>query len=94
MLYSPGDTSEDVGSSSLEERLGTLSLDDLRSSVEHGLVVDLGSRGHHHSSSDGVEGVRGESGSGGDGPSESERGEEVTLKGSDEDNRLDGIVET
>jgi hypothetical protein len=51
--------------SSLEERLDTLGLDDLRSGVEHRLVVDLASRGHHHATTDGVERVRSETSTGG-----------------------------
>lgn len=50
--------------SPLEERLDTLGLDDLRSGVDHGLVVDLRPRGHHHPSSDGVERVRSKTGTG------------------------------
>lgn len=50
------------------------------------------SRSHHHSSTDGVQGVRRDTRSSGDGPPESERGEEVTLKGSDKKNGLDGVV--
>ena len=38
-LYSP---------SPLEQRLGTFLLDDLGTSIEHGLVMHLGTRSHHH----------------------------------------------
>lgn len=51
-------------------------------------------RGHHHATTDSVEWVRGNTGSSGDGPSESERGQEVTLEGTGEKDRLEGVVET
>jgi hypothetical protein len=35
-----GNTTEDVGTSTLEERLNTLSGDDLAGSIESGLVLD------------------------------------------------------
>jgi hypothetical protein len=54
--------------------------------------TNLGSGGHHHSSSDGVKRVRGKTGTGGDGPSESEGGGEVALERTDEDNGLDRVV--
>jgi len=50
-------------------------------------------RGHHHSSSDGINGVRGETGEDGDTPSNHEVDSEVVLDGSREE-RLDCIVET
>jgi hypothetical protein len=49
---------------------------------------------HHHTTTDGVERVGGNSGSGGDTPSEGERGQEVTLKLAGKDDRLDGVVHT
>jgi len=89
-----GNTSEDVGSGTLEERLDTLLGDDLRSSVDHRLVVDGTTRGHHHSSSDSVKRVGSETGTGGDTPTKEERGEEVALKRTNKDNGLDRVVET
>jgi hypothetical protein len=91
---SSGDTSENVGSGTLEERLDTLLGDDLGSSVDHGLVVDGSTGSHHHSSSDSVEGVRSETGTGGDSPTEKEGGKEVTLKRTNKDDGLNGVVET
>lgn len=73
-MYSP---TEDVGTGTLEERLDTLGSDDLPAGVEHGLVVDLGTRGHHHTTTDGVKGVRSETGTGGNGPAQCEAGKEV-----------------
>lgn len=89
-----GNTSEDVGSGTLEERLDTLLGDDLRTGVDHRLVVNGTTRGHHHSSSDSVERVGSETGTGGDTPSEEERGEEVALERTNKDNGLDRVVET
>lgn len=51
-------------------------------------------RGHHHTTTDGVERVRGNTGGGGDSPAEEERSKEVTLERANEDDRLDGVVET
>lgn len=65
-----GDTTEDVGSGTLEERGDTLGLDDLPAAVDHAVVVDLLSRGHHHATTDGIERVGSDSGTGGDSPSE------------------------
>jgi hypothetical protein len=87
-----GNTSKDVGTGSLEERLGTLLGNDLGSSVEHGLVVDGSTGGHHHSSSDSVERVRSETGTGGDTPTEEERGHEGSLKRTNKDDGLNGVV--
>jgi hypothetical protein len=89
---STGNTTEDVGTGTLEEGLDTFSLDDLRTGVHHVLVVDLGTRGHHHTTTDGVERVGSETGTGGDSPTETERGEEVALKRTNEDDGLDRVV--
>lgn len=51
-------------------------------------------RGHHHTTTDGVKRVRGNTSGGGDSPSEEERSKEVTLERADKDNGLDGVVET
>ena len=45
---SASNTTEDVGTCTLEERLDTLLGDDLRPSIEHGLVVNTSTRSHHH----------------------------------------------
>lgn len=89
---STGDTTENVGTSTLEERLDTLLGDDLAGGIESVLVLDGLTRGHHHSSSNGVKGVRSDTGTSGDAPTESERGKEVVGKGTDKDNGLDGVV--
>jgi len=89
---STGNTTEDVSTGTLEEGPDTLGLDDLRTGVHHVLVVDLGTRGHHHTTTDGVERVGSETSTGGDSPTETEGGEEVALKRTDEDNGLDRVV--
>ena len=49
-------------------------------------------RRHHHATTDGVERVRGDTSTSGDGPSEQERGQEVTLEGTSEKDGLDRVV--
>lgn len=49
-------------------------------------------RRHHHTTTDGVQGVRADTGTGGDGPAEQEGGQEVALERADEKDRLDGVV--
>lgn len=51
-------------------------------------------RGHHHTTADGVKRVRGNTSGGGDRPAEQERSKEVTLERTDQDDRLDRVVET
>lgn len=105
-----GNTTEDVGTSTLEERLDTLSGDDLAGGIHGGLVLDgllqvstcwsFGdcglntylTGGHHHAATDGVERIRSDTSTSGDSPAESERGQEVTLKRTNENNGLDGVV--
>jgi len=89
---STGDTTENVGTSTLEERLDTLLGNDLAGGIEGRLVLDGLTRSHHHTTADSVERVRGNTGTSGDSPTEEERGQEVTLKVSDEDDRLERIV--
>lgn len=87
-----GNTTEDVGTSTLEQGLDTLLGDNLLESVEGRVVLDGLTRGHHHAPTDSVERVRGDTGTSGDGPTKSERGEEVALKSTNENDRLDRIV--
>lgn len=89
---STGDTTEDVGTSTLEEGLDTLLGDDLAESIEGRGVLDGLTRGHHHTPTDGVERVRGNTGTGGDSPTEEERGKEVVGEGTGEEDRLQGVV--
>jgi hypothetical protein len=88
------DTTENVGTSTLEERLDTLLGNDLATSIEGRLVLDSLTRSHHHTTTDSVQGVRSDTSTGSDGPSEKERGKEVTLKRTNKDDRLDRVVHT
>ena len=45
---STSNTTEDVGTRTLEERLHALLGNDLRAGIEHRLVVNTSTRGHHH----------------------------------------------
>ena len=63
-------TTENIGTGTLEERLGTLFGDDLRAGVEHGLVVNASTGSHHHTTTDGVQWVRSQTSTNGDTPSE------------------------
>lgn len=91
---STGNTTEDVGTSTLEERLDTLGGDNLASSIHGTVVLDGLTRGHHHATTDGVKRVRSDTGTSGDGPTKSERSQEVTLEGTGEEDRLDRVVHT
>jgi hypothetical protein len=64
----------------------------LATSIEGRLVLDGLTGSHHHTTTDGVQWVRGDTGTSGDRPSESERGKEVTLKRTNKEDRLDRIV--
>jgi hypothetical protein len=107
-----GDTTEDVGTGTLEERADTFLGDDLAAGVDGGLVLDglsqlvlvfnvqrmiVGckthfTRSHHHTTTDRVERVGGDTSTGGDSPAEQEGGQEVTLERADEEDGLDGVV--
>jgi len=89
---STGNTTEDVGTGTLEEGLNTLVGDDLSEGIERALVLDGLAGSHHHATTDSVERVRGDTGGGGDAPAESERGKEVGLEGAGEEDGLDGVV--
>lgn len=91
---STGNTTENVGTSTLEERLDTLSGDDLAGSIHGVLVLDGLTGGHHHTTTDGIKRVRGDTGTSGDGPTKSERSQEVTLESTGEKDRLDRVVHT
>lgn len=91
---STGDTTEDVGTSTLEERLDTLLGDDLAGSIESTVVLDGLTRGHHHTTADSVKRVGSDTGTGGDTPTESERGQEVVCEGTDQDDGLQRVVHT
>merc|ERR1712121_429410 len=65
---SSGHTSQNVGASSLHHGHDALVLEDLCSAVQGVLVLDGSSRGHHHSPSDGINGVGHETRGDSDGP--------------------------
>lgn len=89
---STGNTTEDVSTGTLEERLDTLLGDDLASSIHGGLVLDGLTGGHHHTTTDGVQRVRSDTSTSGDSPAEQERSKEVTLERTNQNNGLDGVV--
>lgn len=49
-------------------------------------------RSHHHTSTNSIERVRADTSASGDRPAEQEGGQEVTLKRTNEENRLEGVV--
>jgi len=85
-------TSHDVGSSSLEEGFGAFGLDNLAESIDGTGVFDSGTRGHHHSPSNGIDWVSSETSNSGDGPSEDEAQESVWLVS--QKDWFQGIVES
>jgi len=87
-------TTENVGTSTLEERLDTLLGDDLATGVEGRLVLDGLTRGHHHTTTDSIQWVRSNTSTSSDTPSEKEGSKEVTLKRTNQDDRLDRVVHT
>jgi hypothetical protein len=89
-----GDTTENVGSSTLEEGLGTLLGNDLTESIEGRLVLDSLTRSHHHTTTDSIQWVRSNTSTSGNTPSKKEGGKEVALKRTDKDDRLDRVVHT
>merc|ERR1712243_307972 len=87
-----GDSSEDVCSGALHHRHESLVAQNLHAAVDGTLVVHSRARRHHHSATDGVDGVGGESRDDRDGPSEEEGGQEALVLS--EDDRLERIVKT
>ena len=90
---STGDTTEDVGTSTLEEGGKALVLEDLDGAVNGALVVDATTRGHHHTTADSINRVGSETGKDSDTVAEGEGGHEVLLELLAEQ-RLERIVET
>merc|ERR1711989_66438 len=89
---STGDTSEDVGAGALHHGHEALVLHDLNGAIDGALVLDGRSGGHHHTTTDGVNGVGHQAGGDGDTVSQAE-GQEQPGIGSQE-NGLQRIVET
>lgn len=89
---STGDTTENVGTSTVEQGLDTVLGNDLLGSVEGVLVLDGLTRGHHHATTDGVKRVGSNTGTGGDTPTEEEGGKEVVGQGTSEEDGLERVV--
>jgi len=89
---STGDTSEDVGAGALHHGHEALVLHDLNGAIDGALVLDGRSGGHHHTTTNGVNGIGHETGGHGDTVSQAE-GKEQPGVGSQKD-RLQRIVET
>merc|ERR1719154_1003188 len=87
-----GNSSQDVGSGSFHQRHESLVLEDLHSAVHGSLVLDSAPGGHHHSPSDGVNGVGHEAGSDGDSPAKEERERDTGVVS--QKHRLQSVEET
>jgi len=88
-----GNTTEDVGTGTLEEGHEAFSLHDLGSAVQRRRVHEglVATRGHHHSTTDGVNWVRQDARDDGDGVSDGEGDQERWVLAGE---RHDGVVET
>jgi len=86
-----GDASEDVGAGALHHGHEALVLHDLHGAVDGALVFDGRAGGHHHTPTNGVDGVGHQTGSDGDTVTQAE-GQEQPGIGSQKDG-LQGIVE-
>ena len=89
---STSNTTEDVGTSSLHHGHESFVLEDVDCAVHGALVFDSLARGHHHTTTNGVNGVGHEASSDSDSPTKQER-EEHRCVFSQQDG-LDGVVET
>lgn len=89
---SAGDTSQNVGTGSLHERHEALLLHDLGETVPRALVLLGLTRGHHHTTSNGVDRVRDETRRDRDSVAEREREQQARVI--TQQHRLQGIIET
>jgi len=89
---SASDSSKDVGSGALHHGHKALVLHDLNGAVDGALVLDGGTRGHHHTTTNGINGVGHQTGGDGDTVTQAE-GKQQSGVGSQKDG-LEGIVET
>merc|ERR1711976_1104573 len=89
---SSSNTSQDVGTSSLHQGHESLVLEDLDTAVNGALVLDTTSGGHHHTSSDGVNGVGHKSSSDGDSPTKEEG--QSDIRGISQEHGLQGVKKT
>lgn len=76
---SASNSTKNVGTSTLEQRLGTLVLQDLLEGIQRTLVLDSLSGCHHHSSSNGVNGIGCKPSTIGDDPTQGKTSKEVIL---------------
>jgi len=72
-----GDAAKNVGAGALHHRHETFVLHDLNGAVDGALVLDGGARGHHHTTTNGVDGVGHQTGGDGDAVTQAE-GQEQT----------------
>jgi len=86
-----GDAAKNIGARALHQGHEALVLNDLHAAIDGALVLDGGSGGHHHATTNGVDGVGHQAGSDGDTVSQAE-GKQQPGIGS-EKNGLQGIVE-
>jgi len=87
-----GDAAKNVGAGALHHRHETFVLQNLNGAVDGALVLDGGARGHHHTTTNGVDGVGHQTGCDGDAITQAER-QQQTGVGTQQD-RLQRIVET
>jgi len=76
---STGNTSENVGTSTLHQGHETFILQDLDTTVKGGFVVNTSSGGHHHTTTDGINWVRSKTRNNGNTPSQKEGGQETRV---------------
>jgi len=91
---STGETTEDVGTSTTEEGVEAILLHDLLGAVERVLVLSGTTDGHHHATTNGVEGVRKETREDGDTVSDGEVDGNVRLTILTNEHGGDGVVKT
>jgi len=87
---SASNTTEDIGTGALHHGHETLVLEDLHTAIDRALVLDGGTRGHHHTTPNGVDGVGHETGSNGHTPAQKEGQEQGFVVS--QKNGLEGIV--
>jgi len=89
---STGNTTEDVGTSTLHQGHESFRFQDLDTAVKGGFVVDTSSGGHHHATTDGINWVGSKTRDNSDSPAQSKGSEEGTTL--TDENGLEGIVDT
>mmetsp|Transcript_53448 Transcript_53448/g.128715 ORF Transcript_53448/g.128715 Transcript_53448/m.128715 type:complete len:345 (+) Transcript_53448:125-1159(+) len=86
-------TTQDVGTRTLEEGGEALVLQHLLRAVQGAVVLDGGTRRHHHPTADRVQRVGRKASGDGHDPAEGEGGDEAVGHGARQDHRLDRVVE-